>query len=96
MQLLANICPEEFRRRDRVTICPQTAEVRVHVRSNGVSQGRWFQGADICERCKRTRIDEPRHGPKADPGYHHGDERWCEGCYYEKPLDQIIQALDRN
>jgi hypothetical protein len=47
-------------------------EIVVHVRSNGVSQGRWFQGADICEKCKREKIVG---------GYKHGrDERWCLSC----------------
>jgi hypothetical protein len=53
--------------------------VRVKVHSNGVSQGRWFRGADICEHCKSARIDLPgQHESK--PGYEHGDERWCEDC----------------
>lgn len=57
----------------------------VHVGSDGVSQGRWFQRAIICDKCERARIDDPRH-PAHDCGYHHGDERWCEDCYYEKPI----------
>lgn len=61
-------------------------EVRVHVRSDGVSQGRWFQRAIICDHCRRNRIDDPHHPPEHDHGYHHGDERWCEDCYYEKPI----------
>lgn len=61
-------------------------EVRVKVCADGVAIGRWFQGADICEKCKRFRIDEPLHGQNADPGYHHGNERWCQACYYEVPI----------
>lgn len=52
--------------------------VRVHIRSDGVAWGRWFQGADICEKCKVTKLV----GHPTDPGYHHEDERWCEKCYY--------------
>lgn len=57
--------------------------VRVHIESDGVAWGRWFQGADICEHCKRSVIGYPHDGSSAvDPGYHHGDERWCETCHY--------------
>jgi hypothetical protein len=61
-------------------------EVRVKVMSDGVSQGRWFQGADICENCKRRRID----GPKPDGCFHAykqdgSDEQWCEACHYGYP-----------
>jgi hypothetical protein len=56
-------------------------EIRVKVCADGVAIGRWFQGADICEHCKRTRIDGlGQHAYK--PGYEHADERWCEACYY--------------
>lgn len=62
--------------------------IRVKIGSDGVSQGRWFQGADICERCKRTRIDGPgEHESK--PGYEHGQERWCEKCYYQDGIPGI-------
>jgi hypothetical protein len=67
-------------------------EIRVKVVSDGVSQGRWFQGADICERCKRARIDGPgQHETK--PGYEHGDERWCEACYYKDPIPDMQNTL---
>lgn len=71
---------------------PREIEVRVKIIHDGVALGRWFQGADICEKCKRARIDDARHGPHADPGYHHGDERWCEACYYDYPInDQTMR-----
>jgi hypothetical protein len=60
-------------------------DVRVKVRADEVALGRWFQGADICEHCKRQRIDGPGQH-KTKPGYEHGDERCCETCYYEKPI----------
>jgi len=73
-----------------------TAEFRVHVRSDGVSQGRWFQRAIICDKCKRNRIDDPRHPPEHDHGYHHGDERWCEDCYYERTIESKPTGLTNN
>lgn len=63
-------------------------EVRSHIRSDGVALGRWFQGADICEKCKHAVIGYPNDGSSAaNPGYHHGDERWCEACYYSAPVE---------
>lgn len=70
---------------------PRQVEVRVKVVADGVAIGRWFQGADICENCKRTRIDGPgQHG--TEPGYHHGPERWCEECYYKLPIEPVQQS----
>ena len=68
-----------FKRKETVTL-------RVKVRSDGVSQGRWFQRAIICDKCRRNRIDDIRHPVEHDHGYHHGDERWCEACYYDHPI----------
>lgn len=62
-----------------------TVEVVVRVESDGVSQGRWFQGADICENCKRTRLDKPGQHP-TKPGYESHDMRVCEDCYYERVI----------
>jgi hypothetical protein len=70
----------------RMLFTRREVEVVVHVRSDGVSQGRWFQGADICEKCKRARIGDPRDPAGHDPGYHHGAERWCQDCYYAVPI----------
>jgi hypothetical protein len=77
---------------ERVTLLfyrPRVIEVSVHVRSDGVSQGRWFQGADICEHCQRRRIDLSGAHP-TKPGYEHSDERWCEACYYEYPVVKSV------
>lgn len=66
--------------------------VRVKVRGDDVAIGRWFQGADICEHCQRARIDLPGvHRSKS--GYEHGDERWCENCHNEEPVQSIAQTL---
>jgi hypothetical protein len=35
----------------------RTVEIVVHVRSDGVSQGRWFQGADIALHVKRNAVE---------------------------------------
>ena len=74
-------------------LAPREIHVRVKVRSNGVSQGRWFQRAEICEKCKRTRIDDIRHPQGHDHGYHHGDERWCHDCYYDIVTPCTAQAV---
>ena len=57
-------------------------EVIGTVAVDGVSQVRWFQGKDICQKCKRNRLN----GHETKPGYEHGDERWCETCYYAMPI----------
>lgn len=64
-----------FNRRERV-------KVLVKVQSDGCSQGRWFQGADICENCLRSRLT----GHSTKPGYESHGMRVCEDCYYERPI----------
>lgn len=60
---------------------------RVKVRGDQVAIQRWMQRAVYCDRCTRNRIDDPRHPPEHDHGYHVGDERWCEECNYKDPID---------
>lgn len=55
---------------------------RVSVRGDQVALQRWMQRAVYCDRCTRNRIDNPKHPPEHDHGYHVGDERWCIDCYY--------------
>lgn len=59
---------------------PRTIEVVVKVRADGCALGRWFQGADICEKCCRTRISGHEH----KPGYQSHGMCVCEDCYYGK------------
>ena len=61
-------------------------ELRVKVCGDDVSHARWFSKQDLCSRCKIVRIDNPHHSGHVDAGYHHGEDRLCEYCYYEKPL----------
>lgn len=65
----------------------------VCVRADNVAVQRWVQGADLCERCKQSRIDGPG-AHETDPGYHHGDERLCQKCYYDEPAepDKTVSA----
>lgn len=61
---------------------PRQIEVLVHVSGDQVANKRWFLGVDACDRCAAT-IGYPHDGSNADdPGYHHGNERLCESCYY--------------
>lgn len=63
--------------------------VRVSVVADNVAYKRWFQGQDTCERCLQTKIGpEPGVHP-TEPGYHHGEERWCQACYYEETRDVL-------
>jgi hypothetical protein len=67
--------------------------IRVDIRGDGVAQARWFRGVDVCERCQRTPIGIPHDGSAAhDPGYHHGEERLCESCYYDYPQKASVAA----
>ena len=60
----------------------RTHTVRFHIHGDSVAMKRWFAGQDGCDRCGQT-IGFPHDGSSAaDPGYHHGDERICEDCYY--------------
>lgn len=68
-------------------------EVRVHVMADGCAIGRWFQGADICERCCRERIDLPGQHP-TKPGYESCGQRICQACYYEYPVQAVGNATD--
>lgn len=61
----------------RMLFSRRQVEIVVHVRSDGVSQGRWFQGADICEKCKRNRVDGPT---QPMPGCRESGEVWCDDC----------------
>jgi hypothetical protein len=72
---------------------PREIEVVVEIQGDGVATNRWFAGRDVCERCQRTAIGFPLDGSSAaDPGYHHGEERLCERCYYGLP-DEPGQAF---
>lgn len=67
--------------------------VRVKVQADGVAIDRWFTGADTCERCCRVKIGQPHDGSNtSDPGYHHGDERWCHDCHYDIPKHQEVSG----
>lgn len=55
--------------------------VRVHVVGDDVSMKRWFNGEDCCEHCG-AKIGPALGVHETEPGYHHGDERICENCYY--------------
>ena len=57
--------------------------IRYHIESDPVAQRRWFNGTDVCEWCYTKIGDSYTQG---DPGYHHGDERICEACYYKHPI----------
>jgi hypothetical protein len=62
-----------------------------HIRGDSVAMKRWFAGQDGCDWCGAT-IGYPHDGSSAaDPGYHHGDERLCETCYY-KPESKAVPA----
>lgn len=62
-----------------------TTRVRFHIHGDTVAHKRWFAGQDGCDRCGAT-IGFPHDGSNADdPGYHHGDDRLCETCYYGYP-----------
>lgn len=78
-----------FRRRREI-------EVVVKIQGDNVAIQRWFSGRDMCDRCHMEQIGFPHDGSSAaDPGYHEGDERLCERCYYrlpQKPLDILASA----
>lgn len=66
---------------------PREIVVVTHVIGDGVAHKRWFAGLDACDRCETT-IGYPHDGSSnADPGYHHGEERLCERCYYGLPQE---------
>jgi hypothetical protein len=67
-------------RRKRETV------IRVVVDGDSVAMKRWFQGQDTCERCLQTKIGPLPGVHETESGYHHGDERWCEECYYADPV----------
>lgn len=63
-------------RRKRETV------ITVMVGGDSVAMKRWFQGQDTCERCQTRKIGPLPGVHETEPGYHHGNERWCEDCYY--------------
>lgn len=64
-------------------------ELRVKVCGDNVAHAIWFNRKHLCSRCQVVEIGFPKDGSNAsDPGYHHGEERLCEYCYYEKPLPE--------
>lgn len=73
---------------------PREVEVRVSVQADGCAMGRWFQGADICERCCHRRIDLPGQHP-TKPGYESCGQRICEACYYDySPEESVAAGVD--
>lgn len=68
-------------------------EVITRVESDGVSQGRWFQGADICEKCRHNRIDTPGQHP-TKPGYESHGMRVCQECYYGTWAPPVANVSD--
>ena len=72
-----------------------TVSVRFHIQADGVATKRWFSCKDACERCAKT-IGYPHDGSNEDnPGYHHGEERLCEECYYNIPVEALVTGAMR-
>jgi len=71
-------------RRDR------SVTIEVRVRADGVAIKRWFQGQDTCEKCQDVKIGPLPGVHETEPGYHHGDERWCETCYYREEIPASV------
>lgn len=62
---------------------PRQTVIVTRIIADDVAYKRWFSGVDACDRCAAV-IGYPHDGSNADdPGYHHGDERLCETCYYK-------------
>jgi len=77
---------------------PREITVTTRVIGNGVAHKRWFNGTDACDRCESV-IGYPHDGSSAaDHGYHHGEERLCNACYYgvshPLPLVEGVSSSD--
>lgn len=64
--------------------------VVVKIVADGCAIGRWFQGADICEKCCRARIT----GNASSPGYESHGMNVCEDCYYDN-WDNEAEAVGK-
>lgn len=75
----------------------RSTSVRVSVVADSVALRRWFQGQDTCERCRQVKIGPLPGVHETEPGYHHGDERWCEQCYYGyEPEESVTAEISRS
>lgn len=75
----------------------RTTTITIRVDGDEVAIKRWFQGQDTCERCLQTKIGPFPGVHETEPGYHHGDERWCEKCHYGyEPAASVANELSNS
>jgi len=68
--------------------------IRVKVRSDPISQARWFKGIDLCENCKKNDLAEGYE--QVDMG-NLGVQFWCKSCKEKgvNVLERILRFVSR-